>query len=67
MPSGKFVAGLVLIALAVVLIGLPFTGVISSRSDVTTIRAGNVDSDRGYELNIGRGASPLTTQFREFC
>ncbi|MFX0113900.1 MAG: zinc ribbon domain-containing protein [Candidatus Hodarchaeota archaeon] len=59
MPSGKFVAGLVLIALAVVLIGLPFTGFISSRSETTTIRAGNVDNDRGYELNIGRGASPL--------
>jgi hypothetical protein len=59
MPSGKFVAGLVLIALAVVLIGLPFTGIISSRSDTTDITSSNVNSDRGYELNIGRGPSPL--------
>ncbi|MFX0117698.1 MAG: hypothetical protein ACFFB3_24345, partial [Candidatus Hodarchaeota archaeon] len=59
MPSGKFTAGLILIGLSVVLIGLPFTGIISSTSGATSITSGSMNQDRGYELNIARGISPL--------
>lgn len=64
MPSGKFIAGLVLIGLAVPFIGIPyFAGVpiLTSESGSTDYNtsSGNFDNDRGYELSIGRGFSSL--------
>ncbi len=64
MPSGKFIAGLVLIGLAVPFIGIPyFAGVpiLTSESGSTnySTSSGNFDNERGYELSIGRGFSSL--------
>ncbi|MHA2499449.1 MAG: hypothetical protein ACXAEL_07785 [Candidatus Hodarchaeales archaeon] len=64
MPSGKFIAGLVLIGLAVPFIGIPiFTTppLLTRESDSIEYRteSSNFNEERGYELSVGRGFTSL--------